>query len=217
MKHLPKHLRPRWRYLAVSVESTPDAEIDRATFQRQLWYAAQNLVGDAGSADVDLSVLSFTFEAGDGEAIVRVRRGEVDRGRAIVASLAQIDDAAVGARSRAIAAAVGSYFVLVLLFVVPGLSVFMIAQWVHRTLLGFEANLDLYNAVTYVSPLTAYRKGTNMFLPEEMEQRVFQRAADASGDLPVYLSEEVSLLVFAVWLVVPLVVGYLRFQGADLQ
>mgnify|MGYP000628052412 CR=1 FL=1 len=106
MKHLPKHLRPRWRYLAVSVESTPDAEIDRATFQRQLWYAAQNLVGDAGSADVDLSVLSFTFEAGDGEAIVRVRRGEVDRGRAIVASLAQIDDAAVGVCVRGVSGTV---------------------------------------------------------------------------------------------------------------
>jgi len=135
----------------------------------------------------------------------------------VFVSIAIAVSSAVAARSRAIAAAVGSYFVLVLLFVVPGLSVFMIAQWVHRTLLGMEANLDLYNAVTYVSPLTAYRKGTNMFFPDEMEQRVFQRAADASGDLPVYLSEEVSLLVFAVWLVVPLAVGYLRFRGADLQ
>lgn len=135
----------------------------------------------------------------------------------VFVSIAVAVSSAVAARSRAIAAAVGSYFVLVLLFVVPGLSVFMIAQWVHRTLLGMEANLDLYNAVTYVSPLTAYRKGTNMFFPDEMEQRVFQRAADASGDLPVYLSEEVSLLVFAVWLVVPLAIGYLRFRGADLQ
>jgi ABC-2 type transport system permease protein len=135
----------------------------------------------------------------------------------VFVSIAVAVSAAVAARSRAIAAAVGSYFVLVLLFVVPGLSVFTIAQWVHTTLLGSEPNLDLYNAVTYVSPLTAYRKGTNMFFPDEMDQRVFQRAADASGELPVYLSEEVSLLVFAVWLVVPLLVGYRRFREADLQ
>lgn len=133
----------------------------------------------------------------------------------VFVSIAVAVSSAVASRSRAIAAAVGSYFVFVLLFVVPGLSVFMIAQWFHTTLLGAEENLDLYNAVTYVSPLTAYRTGTNMFLPEGMEQRVFQRAADA-GELPVYLSEEVSLLVFAVWLVVPLAIGYLRFEGADL-
>jgi ABC-2 type transport system permease protein len=135
----------------------------------------------------------------------------------VFVSIAVAVSAAVAARSRAIAAAVGSYFVLVLLFVVPGLSVFTITQWVHRTLLGMEPNLDLYNAVTYVSPLTAYRTGTNLFFPEEMNQRVFQRAADAGGDLPIYLSEEVSLLVFGVWLVAPLAVGYLRFREADLQ
>jgi len=135
----------------------------------------------------------------------------------VFVSIAVAVSSAVAARSRAIAAAVGSYFVLVLLFVVPGLSVLTIAQLVHRTLLGMESNLDLYNAVTYVSPLTAYRKGTNVFFPEAMDERVFQRAADASGELPVYLSEEVSLLVFAIWLSVPLVLGYLRFEGADLQ
>ena len=32
MKHLPKHLQPRWRYLAVRIESWPDADIDREYF-----------------------------------------------------------------------------------------------------------------------------------------------------------------------------------------
>jgi len=57
MKHLPKHLQPRWRYLAVELECWPDADVDRGTFQRHLWYAAQNLLGDAESATLDLSVL----------------------------------------------------------------------------------------------------------------------------------------------------------------
>ena len=51
VKHLPKYLRPRWRYLAVELESWPDADVDRRSFQRELWFAAQNLLGDAGSAD----------------------------------------------------------------------------------------------------------------------------------------------------------------------
>ena len=59
MKHLPKHLQPRWRYLAVEIESTPDAAFDREAFQRACWYAAGNLLGDPGSADADLSVLRF--------------------------------------------------------------------------------------------------------------------------------------------------------------
>ncbi|MFC6754912.1 ribonuclease P, partial [Halorubrum tibetense] len=36
MKHLPKHLRPRWRYLALGIEAWPDADVDRRAFQRAL-------------------------------------------------------------------------------------------------------------------------------------------------------------------------------------
>ena len=46
MKHLPKHLQPRWRYLAVELEAWPDADFDRRDFQRSVWFAAQNLLGD---------------------------------------------------------------------------------------------------------------------------------------------------------------------------
>jgi ribonuclease P/MRP protein subunit POP5 len=106
MKHLPKHLRPRWRYLAVDIETWPDADVDRGTFQRHLWYAAQNLVGDAGSAEVDLSVLSFSLADGRGEALIRVRRGEVDRGRAILASLSTVDGHEVGLRVRGVSGTV---------------------------------------------------------------------------------------------------------------
>ena len=87
MKHLPKHLRPRWRYLAVGLESWPDADFTRGAFQRHLWYAAQNLLGDVGSAELDLQVLGFAFEEGVGDAVVRVRRNEVDRARAVLACI----------------------------------------------------------------------------------------------------------------------------------
>ena len=98
MKHLPKHLRPRWRYLAVVIESWPDATIDQRSFQRALWYAGQNLLGDPGSAQVGLRVVSFTWFDGTGQAIVRVRRGETERGRAAVGCLGEIDGEAVGVR-----------------------------------------------------------------------------------------------------------------------
>jgi len=100
MKHLPKHLRSRWRYLAVGIETWPDAAFDRAAFQRALWYAAQDLYGDVGSAEADLTVLDFDLV--DGEAIVRARRGTEERARAAVASLSAVDDHPVGLRIRGI-------------------------------------------------------------------------------------------------------------------
>ena len=106
VKHLPKHLRPRWRYLAVGVESWVDADIDRRAFQRKLWFAAQNLVGDAGSAALDSSVLHFSFEDGDGEAVIRVRRGEVERLRAVLATVDSVNGHRIGLSVRGVSGTV---------------------------------------------------------------------------------------------------------------
>lgn len=123
--------------------------------------------------------------------------------------------AAVAARSRAIAAAVGAYFVLVILYVVPGVRITTIVRWLHTTMLGFDPNPNLYNAITYTSPFIAFRKATNLVFPPEQRSQIFRRTAE--GDLPAYLSDEVSLVVFAAWLVLPPVLGYLRFERADLE
>ncbi len=98
MKHLPKHLRPRRRYLAVEIESWPGADFGKRDLQRECWYAAQNLLGDPGSADADLSVIDFEVGDGAGMAIVRVRRGEVERARAALACIDAVGDAPVGLR-----------------------------------------------------------------------------------------------------------------------
>jgi ribonuclease P/MRP protein subunit POP5 len=108
MPALPKHLRPTWRYLGVGIESWPDADVDRGAFQRELWYAAQNLVGDVGSADADLSVLGFAFDAPTGEAVVRAGHGEVDVARAVVASLDAVDGHPVGLTVRGISGTVSA-------------------------------------------------------------------------------------------------------------
>lgn len=96
MKHLPKHIRPRWRYLAVHLETWPETKFNRRTFQRHLWYATQNLHGDPGAADLDMKVIRFSFADGVGHAIVRTRRGEEDRARAALACLHEIDGDTVG-------------------------------------------------------------------------------------------------------------------------
>lgn len=106
MSTLPKHLRERWRYLGVGIESWPNGEIDRGAFQRALWYAAQNLIGDPGSADVDLRVYEFAYVDGVGDAVVRVRRGETERGRAIIACVSSIDGHPVRATVRGISGTV---------------------------------------------------------------------------------------------------------------
>jgi len=102
MKHLPKHLQPRWRYLAIGIESWPDATVDGSDFQRHLWYSAQNLLGDTGSAALDLSVISFQHADGAGGAIVRTRREEVERARAVLAAVDSVDGAPVGLRVRGV-------------------------------------------------------------------------------------------------------------------
>ena len=98
MKHLPKHLQPRWRYLAVAIETWPDADLDRRTLQREVWYATQNLLGDTASADADMTVLRFSHEDGIGHAIVRVRRGHTEDARAALTCLDSVDGAPVGLR-----------------------------------------------------------------------------------------------------------------------
>ncbi|MFW5937911.1 MAG: Rpp14/Pop5 family protein [Halanaeroarchaeum sp.] len=92
MKHLPKHLRQRWRYLAVELETWPDASIDEGAFQRNLWFSAQNLVGDAGSAEADLRVMQFEFVDGTGTALVRTRRESVELARAALACVDSVYD-----------------------------------------------------------------------------------------------------------------------------
>lgn len=98
MKHLPKHLRPRRRYLAVYLETWPDARLDRRSFQEAVWEATRGLFGDPGSAAIDPSVVRFRFDDGVGEVIVRVRHDEVDRARAAMACVDRVGDHEVGLR-----------------------------------------------------------------------------------------------------------------------
>ena len=106
MPTTPNHLRPSWRYLAVGIETWPDADLSRGGFQRHLWYAAQNLIGDVGSARADLKVLGFSFDSGDGEAIVRASRGDVEAARAVLACLDDVGGDPIGIEVRGVSGTV---------------------------------------------------------------------------------------------------------------
>lgn len=106
MPKLPKHLRPRFRYLGVGLETWPDATLDRGPFQRELWYTAQNLVGDVGSARADLSVLGFVHDAPTGETVVRTRHDAVGEARAVLACLDEVGGDLVGLTVRGVSGTV---------------------------------------------------------------------------------------------------------------
>jgi len=103
---LPKHLRPRWRYLAVAIETWPDASVSRQSFQRRCRSAVGSLLGDVGRSRLSLSVLHFEVGDGTGEAVVRVRRGETGRARAALACLESVEGHEVGLRVRGVAGTV---------------------------------------------------------------------------------------------------------------
>jgi ABC-2 type transport system permease protein len=126
--------------------------------------------------------------------------------------------ASVAARSRAIGAAVGSYLILVILNVVPTFSVAGVVRWLHHTMLGQAENPHLYSAVTSISPFTAYRKAANLVFPgrQRVLRAVETGGPDSMAELPFYLTDGFAPVIFAVWMVVPIVLGYLRFRGSDL-
>lgn len=102
MTVMPKHLRPRWRYLAVGIESWPDADLDRRSFQGAVWRSGRALLGDPGSADADLRVLRFRSDGGTAEAVVRARRDEVEPARAALACVDAVRGRPVRVRIRGV-------------------------------------------------------------------------------------------------------------------
>ncbi|WP_330631940.1 Rpp14/Pop5 family protein [Halocatena halophila] len=108
MRHLPKHLRPRWRYLGVEIETWPNTRVSRGQFQRELYFSAQNLLGDAVSARMDCRLLGFDAVEGMASAVVRVRRGDVEPARAAIACIDTIGETPVRVRVRGVGGTVRS-------------------------------------------------------------------------------------------------------------
>ena len=106
MTSLPKHLRPRYRYLAVALESWPDAAVGRDAFADALVASVRSLFGDAGVAAADPRVVRFSHEGGAGTAVVRTRRDAVGTTRAGLAAVAAVDGAPMAVSVRGISGTV---------------------------------------------------------------------------------------------------------------
>ncbi|WP_302080528.1 ABC transporter permease [Salinibaculum rarum] len=151
----------------------------------------------------------------------------------VFVSIAVWLSAGAASRSRAVGRALTAYFVLVLLYLFPIIQISSLVRAVHTDLLGMETNPDLYNAIEYTSPYRAYQKATNLVVPDGLKQRPFldsaanadtaaasrgvDEAARAAPELPVYLTDEMSLLILAFWLVVPVLLGIRTFNRAELE
>jgi len=96
---LPKSLRPRRRYVFFRVETLPDARVDEDDIRRALWFEAQNLYGDATSAQTEATLVEYSG-AGKGEkfgvGVVRCLHDAVDETRSALACVHDVDGAPVG-------------------------------------------------------------------------------------------------------------------------
>ena len=99
---LPKHLRPRYRYLAATLETWPDAAIDRAAFEAALVAAIRDLFGDAGVAAADARLRTYSLAEGAGTVVVRTRRAAVDTTRAGLAAMGPVEGAPIAVCVRGI-------------------------------------------------------------------------------------------------------------------
>lgn len=66
---------------------------------------------------------------------------------------------------------------------------------------------DWYRLVQGLSPATAYRNAVRSFLPT---------GSAAQGTVPYFLQDWFGFVVLVIWVIVPLVLGYLRFESTDL-
>jgi ABC-2 type transport system permease protein len=120
--------------------------------------------------------------------------------------------AASASRSRAIAGTMATYFVTDILSVINGFGIETALRWVLGEILGLSISDELYEGiVAVVSPAQAYLNSTiAIFSPEN-----FARIT-TDGSLPFYLESWFMVVVLVSWIVAPLILGILAFDGAEI-
>ncbi|WP_227375635.1 ABC transporter permease subunit [Haladaptatus halobius] len=122
--------------------------------------------------------------------------------------------AACASRSRAMASSVGVFFVFNVLWTVPQISPSKALQFVTEDTLGLSLSPQIYEFVYLVSPPYAFQRAAGLVFTEH--PIYFFRTLGRNATVPFYLEEWFMLVVLGAWLVVPLVLGYLSFDRADL-
>ena len=106
------------------------------------------------------------------------------------------------------------------LFVVFQFLWSLLAQGLVYVLNGFsfdgieegDALSELFQFLSIVDPTTAYSQAT-IWVVRRLDDA---EEAEAAAELPFYLQDWFGFPVLLVWIVVPLVIGYLRFESSDL-
>jgi ABC-2 type transport system permease protein len=119
-------------------------------------------------------------------------------------------------RGKAMAGSIGGYFVFGVLWIVPGVTPQDSVAFVVEDLLGMDATPELYHFVEQLSPVMAYAAAVQGFVygtPDDPGSVEFHPAA---SDTPFYLTDDFMVVVLLAWIVVPLAIGYWRFNRAEL-
>jgi ABC-2 type transport system permease protein len=129
-------------------------------------------------------------------------------------SVAVAISAATASRSRAMAGGIGFFFLFNLVWnflpVSPTQMLEFLLEELGRNPDNYENFLEL---VFSLSPTGAYLNSTKLFMPDRFLQGVGN--APAAGD-PFYIQGWFMLVILAAWVVVPLALGYWRFNNAQL-
>lgn len=129
-------------------------------------------------------------------------------------SVAVAISAATASRSRAMAGGIGFFFLFNLVWnflpVSPNQMLEFLLEELGRNPENYENLLEL---VFSLSPTGAYLNSTKLFMPDRFLQGV--NNVPAAGD-PFYIQGWFMLVILAAWVVVPLALGYWRFQRAQL-
>ncbi|WP_266075348.1 ABC transporter permease subunit [Haladaptatus caseinilyticus] len=122
--------------------------------------------------------------------------------------------ATCASRSRAMASSVGVFFVFNVLWLIPQISPSGILQYVAEDKLGMSLGPEIYEFVFLVSPPYAFQRAAGLIFTE---RPIYSpRYIPWEANVPFYLEESFMFVILAMWLVVPLAIGYLSFERADL-
>ena len=96
-----------------------------------------------------------------------------------------------------------------------------LAQGVAYVINGFsfegieegDAVFELFQVLTILDPTAAYEQGT-LWVVRRLDES--GELANANSELAFYLQDWFGFIVMALWIVIPLAIGYARFESSDL-
>lgn len=122
--------------------------------------------------------------------------------------------AATSTRSRAMGGAIGAWFFLNVFWNAFPINPNTIIEFVADKL-GTSVSQNVKDLVWSLSPTGAYMNSMQLVFPDSVARQTGQRQW-LDPNAPFYLEGWFMLVILAAWLVVPPLLGYWRFQRADL-